>query len=146
MKRTKQPRILLAEDHRVVREGLRVLLERQGFRVVGEASNGREAVQRATELEPEVVILDVSMPFLNGIEAAREIHRLVPRTRAIILTAYNDKQYVLQAFQAGAQGYVLKTRAVAELIQAIRDVVKGKFFLSPDIPQRYIPAPKASAS
>lgn len=133
-------RILLAEDHHIVREGLRLLLEREGFQVVGEASNGRDAVQQAAELEPEVIILDLSMPLLNGIEAAREIRRLLPDCRSIILTVYNDKQYVLQAFRAGVQGYVLKTRAAAELTHAIREVVEGRFFLSPDIPQQYLPA------
>jgi DNA-binding NarL/FixJ family response regulator len=133
-------RILVADDNRIVREGLRLLLERKGFQVVAEAANGCEAVEQAAAVVPEVVILDLSMPFLNGIEAAREIKRLVPRTHSIILTIYNDKESILEAFRVGVQGYVLKTRAVAELIQAIGEVMEGKYFLSPDIPQHYMRA------
>src|SRR5207248_3242199 len=112
-------RVLLAEDHQIVREGLRVLLEQGGFRVVGEAADGREAVEQAAKLDPDVVILDLSMPALNGIEAAREILRSHPHTQAIILTVHRDVQYVQQAFQAGVRGYVLKTRAASELASAI---------------------------
>jgi DNA-binding NarL/FixJ family response regulator len=131
-------RVLLADDYRVVREGLRVLLEQSGFNVVGEAADGREAVERAAQLEPDIVVLDLSMPALNGIEAAREILRLLPHTRAIILTVHRDEQYVQQAFQAGARGYVLKTRATTDLISAINNVSEGKIYLSPDIPQNVI--------
>jgi two-component system response regulator NreC len=131
-------RVLLADDYRIVREGLRVLLEQGGFNVVGEAADGREAVEQAAQLEPDIVVLDLSMPALNGIEAAREILRLLPHTRAIILTVHRDEQYVHQAFQAGARGYVLKTRATTDLISAIIDVGEGKIFLSPDIPRKVI--------
>ena len=131
-------RVLLADDYKIVRDGLRVLLEQGGFNVVGEAANGREAVEQAAQLEPDIVVLDLSMPDLNGIEAAREILRLLPRTCAIILTVHRDEQYVQQAFQAGARGYVLKTRATSDLISAIMDVGEGKIFLSPEIPRRVI--------
>ena len=131
-------RILLADDYQVVREGLRVLLERGGFNVIGEAADGREAVQQAANLDPDIVILDLSMPNLNGIDAAREILRLLPHTRAIILTVHRDEQYVQQAFQAGARGYVLKTRATTDLIPAINNVSEGRIYLSPDIPQNVI--------
>lgn len=131
-------RVLLADDYRVVREGLRVFLEQSGFNVVGEATDGREAVQQAAKLAPDIVVLDLSMPTLNGIEAAREILRLLPQTRAIILTVHRDAQYVQQAFQAGARGYVLKTRATSNLISAINNVSEGKIYLSPDIPQDVI--------
>jgi len=131
-------RVLLAEDHQMVREGLRVLLEQGGFKVVGEAADGREAVEQAARLDPDVVILDLSMPALNGIDAAREILRLHPNTQAIILTMHRDVQYVQQAFQAGVRGYVLKTRAASELTSAILDVGNGKIYLSPDIPKKVI--------
>lgn len=131
-------RILLAEDHQIVREGLRALLERQGFIVVGEASNGREAVRKAAQLGPDIAILDLSMPFLNGIEAAREIMQSDPHVRPIILTVHRDDQYILEAFQSGIRGYVLKTRAVSELTEAIQQVAKGKIYLSPDIPYELI--------
>jgi two-component system, NarL family, response regulator NreC len=127
-------RILLAEDHQIVREGLRALLERQGFTVIGEAADGREAVQKAAKLGPDIAVLDLSMPFLNGIEAAREILDSDPHVRAIILTVHRDDQYIRQAFQAGIRGYVLKTRAVSELTEAIEKVAKGSVYLSPDIP------------
>ena len=128
----------MADDYREVREGLRILLEQGGFNVVGEATDGREAVKQAAQLEPDIVVLDLSMPVLNGIEAAREILRLLPHTRAIILTVHRDEQYVQQAFQAGARGYVLKTRATTDLISAINNVSEGKIYLSPDIPQNVI--------
>jgi two-component system, NarL family, response regulator NreC len=130
--------ILLAEDHQIVREGLRALLEREGYTVAGEASNGREAVQQAARLTPDVVVLDLSMPFLNGIEAAREILLFNPRARTVILTVHDDDQYVLQAFQAGIRGYVLKTRAASELTAAIERVSKGKLYLSPALPSRLV--------
>jgi two-component system response regulator NreC len=131
-------RILLADDYQVVREGLRVLLEQGGFNVVGEAADGVEAVQQAAKLDPDIVILDLSMPTLNGIEAAREILRLLPHARAIILTVHRDEQYVHQAFEAGVRGYVLKTRASTDLVSAIHDVREGKIYLSPDIPHKLI--------
>ncbi|MBZ5545169.1 MAG: response regulator transcription factor [Acidobacteriia bacterium] len=131
-------RILLAEDHAIVREGLKAILEREGFDVIGEAADGREAVQQALRLEPEIALLDLSMPFKNGIEAASEILSALPATRAIILTAHSDRQYILQAFRSGVRGYILKTRAVAELKEAIHQVAKGRVYLSPDIPHDLI--------
>ena len=112
--------VLLADDHAIVRQGLRGLLEREGFKVCGEAADGREAVRLAESCHPDVAVLDLTMPVLNGIEAAREILRLMPQTRAIVLTMHQEDSYILQALGAGVSGYVLKTQASADLVQAIR--------------------------
>lgn len=126
-------RILLADDHVVVRQGLKALLESEGFNVVGEASDGLEAVERSRDLTPDIVILDVSMPNLNGIGAAREIVHSNSRIKAILLTMHTEDEYVLEALRAGIRGYVLKSRAAEELIEAIRNVSRGLVFLSPGI-------------
>jgi DNA-binding NarL/FixJ family response regulator len=126
-------RILLADDHLVVREGLKALLEREGFRIVGEASDGLEAVARARELVPDVVVLDLTMPNLNGIGAAQEIVHSNSRIKAVLLTMHTEDRYILDALRAGIQGYVLKSRAVAELVAAIREVSRGLVYLSPGI-------------
>lgn len=126
--------IVLADDHTVMRGGLRLLLEREpGFSVVGEASNGREAIQLAEEHSPDVVVMDVAMPTLNGIEAAGRIIGLRPRTAIVILSMHSDESYVLRALKAGARGYLLKDSAEADLIQAVRAVSEGKAFFSPAI-------------
>jgi two-component system, NarL family, response regulator NreC len=124
-------RIVLADDHVIVRQGLSLLLAGAGFEVVGEASDGHEAVRLAHELEPEVVVLDVVMPVLNGLDAAREIQHASPRTKAILLTSRQDEQMVLEALQAGIRGCVQKTHQAQDLIQAIRDVAAGGVYLSP---------------
>jgi Response regulator containing a CheY-like receiver domain and an HTH DNA-binding domain len=127
-------RIVLADDHTVMRGGLRLLLEREpGFGVVGEASNGREAIQLAEEHSPDVVVMDVAMPTLNGIEAAARIATVRPRTAIVILSMHSDESYVLRALKAGARGYLLKDSAEADLIQAVRAVSDGKAFFSPAI-------------
>jgi DNA-binding NarL/FixJ family response regulator len=127
-------RIVLADDHTVMRGGLRLLLEREpGFGVVGEASNGREAIQLAEEHSPDVVVMDVAMPTLNGIEAAARIVTARPRTAIVILSMHSDESYVLRALKAGARGYLLKDSAEADLIQAVRAVSDGKAFFSPAI-------------
>jgi len=126
-------RVLLADDHQVVRQCLRSFLEREGFDVVAEASDGREAVLLAEQLRPDVAVLDVSMPVLNGADASREIHRVSPRTKTIILTMHADGQYVVEALRAGVRGYVVKSQAVGDLVQAIRDVARGVTYLSPCI-------------
>lgn len=130
----KSLRIVLADDHTVMRGGLRLLLEREpGFGVVGEASNGREAIQLAEEHSPDVVVMDVAMPTLNGIEAAARIVTARPRAAIVILSMHSDESYVLRALKAGARGYLLKDSAEADLIQAVRAVSDGKAFFSPAI-------------
>lgn len=131
-------RILLADDHVVVREGLKNLLLQEGFEIVGEVSNGREAIDLAKKLHPDVVVLDVSMPVLNGIDAARAIHLASPRTRTTLLTMYKEEQYVLEALRAGVQGYVLKSQAAADLIHAIRSTLQGETYLSPGISESVV--------
>jgi DNA-binding NarL/FixJ family response regulator len=126
-------RVLLADDHQIVRQCLRSVLDREGFDVVAEASDGREAALLAEQLRPDVAVLDVSMPLLNGADAGREIHRVSPRTKTILLTMHADGQYVVEALRAGIRGYVVKSQAVSDLVQAIRDVVRGATYLSPCI-------------
>jgi DNA-binding NarL/FixJ family response regulator len=127
-------RILLADDHTVVRQGLRkVLEERPEWEVVAEAGDGREAVRRAEELGPDVAILDITMPLLNGVEATRQIVRRSPGTRVLVLTMHSDEAYVNQILQAGATGYLLKESADVDLVQAVSAVSQGKSFFSPAI-------------
>lgn len=126
-------RVLLADDHQILRQGLRGLLEKAGHEIVGEASDGREALKLARTLLPDVAVLDVSMPLLNGLDAAQELRRAAPDTRTILLTMYTDRCYVLQALRSGARGYVLKTQAADDLICAIRAVMRGEVYLSPGI-------------
>ena len=127
------PGILLADDHVIVREAFRALLEREGFKVVGEASDGREAVRLAAELKPVIAIVDLSMPLLNGFDTCREILRVSPQTSVIVLTVHTEQPYVLEALVAGARGYAVKHRGTAGLITAIREVLGGQFYLSPAV-------------
>jgi two-component system response regulator NreC len=126
-------RVLLAEDHIVVMQGLRELLEKNSLQVVGQATDGREAVNLAARLRPDLAIMDITMPLLNGVDATREITRRLPRTRVLLLTVHQDDQYVLEALRAGATGYMLKTRAVNELLQAIHEVSRGAIYISPGV-------------
>ena len=124
-------RILLADDHGIVLSGLKMLLERQdGMHVVAEAGDGVEAVELALRERPDVAILDVSMPRMTGLQAAREIHSRCPDTRVLLLSMHDDERYVFDALKAGASGYVLKRQADAELIEAVRAVASGGRFLS----------------
>lgn len=132
--------VLLADDHPIVREGFKSLLEREGLQVVGEASDGHEAVRLAQTLHPDVAVLDLSMPLLNGLQAAREILHTSPRTRTILLTMYTEDQYVLEAMRAGVRGYVVKRQAVMDLVQAIREVANGAIYLSPSVSQAVVRA------
>jgi DNA-binding NarL/FixJ family response regulator len=127
-------RIILAEDHRITREGLvNLLQERSDMQVVGEAENGREAVRLARELSPDLVIMDVTMPDLNGIDATRIITSGSNNTKVIALSMYSDKQFVQGMIQAGASGYLLKDCAFEELVSAIQAVIQGDTYLSPGI-------------
>jgi len=126
--------ILLADDHAIVRTGLRYLLEQTSeYEVVAEASDGREALRSAAELKPDVAVLDIAMPFLNGIEAAALIAKESPRTLLVLLSMYADESYLLRGLTAGIKGYILKDSAKEELVPAIRIVVEGKSFFSPTI-------------
>lgn len=133
-------RILLADDHALVREGFRSLLERQGFTVAGEAEDGREAARLAQELQPDVAILDLTMPLLNGLDTTREIAKISRRTKTILLTVHTADQYVLEALRAGVRGYVLKSQATADLVQAIHEVMRGARYLSPGISEAVVQA------
>src|SRR5512143_668726 len=133
-------RVLLADDHAIVRNGIKHILTQEGFVVVGEASNGRDAVQMTKELLPDVAILDFSMPLLNGIDAARQIREASPRTKTLLLTMYKDETYVLRALRAGINGYVVKTQAAPELVEAIRSILHGGLYLSPVISESVVKA------
>jgi len=126
-------RVVLADDHLIVRQGVKALLEREGLEVVGEAPDGMRAVQLAKELRPNVVVLDFAMPILNGLDAARAIHEAVPTTKLLLLTMYTEEQYVLEGLRAGIKGFVLKTQAAADLVRAILDVCAGAVYLSPGV-------------
>jgi two-component system, NarL family, response regulator NreC len=126
-------RVLLADDHQIFRQGLRGLLERTGFTVVAEAGDGREAVRLAQEHGPDVAILDIAMPLLDGSGAAQEIARTSTGTRTILLTMHSEEPYVVAALQAGVRGYVLKTQSATELVTAIQEVMRGGIYLSPDV-------------
>jgi len=126
--------VLLADDHAVVRKGLRFVLSQQSdIRIVGEASDGREAVDLASKLRPDVVILDIAMPNLNGIEAAEQIIAGNPRTEIVILSMHSDESYLMRTLKAGAKGYLLKESADDEIVQGIRAVARGRPFFSPAI-------------
>ena len=126
--------VLLADDHKIVREGLRSILENElKMSVVGQAENGRDAVTLAKQLQPDIVIIDISMPDLNGIEATRQILADNPEGKIIALSMHSDKRYVIQMLEAGASGYLLKHCAVDELQQAIQAVMAQKLYVSPDV-------------
>jgi two-component system, NarL family, response regulator NreC len=130
----KKVRILLADDHTVMRAGLRALLERQpNLEVVGEGENGRQTVELAVSLRPDVVVMDVGMPVLNGIEATKTIVTQRPATAVVILSVHADESYVMRALKAGARGYLLKDSAATDLISAIQAVSQGKSFFSSKI-------------
>jgi len=127
-------RILIADDHQIFREGLRLLLEaKPGFSVVGEASDGLQALELAERLRPDVMIVDVSLPGLTGIEVVRLLRLRSPQTRAIVLSSHADESYVLDALRHGAAGYVLKHFSTEDLIQAIREAIAGRHYLSPPL-------------
>jgi two-component system response regulator NreC len=132
-------RVLLAEDHTIVRKGLRSLLEGQpDIIVVGEAQDGREALEKTEQLSPDVVLIDIAMPLLNGIEATRRITQRFSDIKVLVLTMHDDQEYIRQVLQAGASGYVVKQAAPTELLSAIRAVRNGGSYLSPTISKRVI--------
>ncbi|HXA82875.1 MAG TPA: response regulator transcription factor [Methylomirabilota bacterium] len=126
-------RIVLADDHVLVRQGLKSLLEREHFQVMAEASDGQDAVKLVELHQPDIAIMDISMPTLNGIDAARSLARSAPKTKTILLTQHEEEQYIHEALEAGVKGYVLKNQVANDLIQAIRQVGRGEFYLSPGI-------------
>lgn len=137
----KRIKVLLAEDHTLVRKGLRALLdEAREIQVIGEASDGRDAVAKEEDKEPDVILMDISMPLLNGLEATRQIMERNPDARIIILTVHSNEEYILQALRAGAAGYLLKEAAPTDLIRAIKVVHLGDAFLSPSISRSLIKA------
>jgi two-component system, NarL family, response regulator NreC len=125
--------ILVTDDHQLLREGLRSLLESQGFRVTGEAAEGRTAVKLAKTLQPDAVIIDISMPGLNGIDATKQIHQDCPEVKVIVLSMRSDSRAVLEAFAAGASAYLLKEAAFEEVVVALKVAMQGKTYLSPAI-------------
>ncbi|HYT83234.1 MAG TPA: response regulator transcription factor [Gemmatimonadales bacterium] len=137
-------RVLLADDHDVVRQALKALLEQHGFDVVGDAADGRTAVELASALRPDVAVLDVAMPILNGVDAAQEIARASPSTRVILLTALTDAHFVSPALRAGVRGFVTKKQDIEDLDRAIQEVSKGGFYVSPGVSQAVIDAVKGA--
>jgi DNA-binding NarL/FixJ family response regulator len=126
-------RIVLADDHVLVRQSLKSLLEREGFKVVGEASDGQETVRQVETLQPDIAVMDISMPILNGLNAAREIGRSSPKTKTVLLTQHDEGQYISEALEAGVKGYVLKSQVANDLLLAIRQVSRGQVYLSPGV-------------
>lgn len=132
-------RVVLADDHTVVREGFRALLEEDpSITVVGEAGNGQEAVQVVKKLLPDVLVLDISMPVLNGVQTTRQIHRFDPKIKILVLSMHKDEEYVREVFHAGATGYILKQTTGSDLIKAIKEVHNGNAYLSPSIAKHLV--------
>jgi len=126
-------RVALADDHVLVRQGLRSLLERERFRIVAEASDGREMIRMVELLHPDVAVVDIRMPLLNGIDAVRELARSCVKTKMILLTQHDEAQYIHEALEAGVRGYVLKSQVASDLVQAIQQVARGQVYLSPRV-------------
>ncbi len=131
-------RVLIADDHDIIREGLKSLLEKKGFDVIAIAKNGREAVEFAIKHNPNLVLMDISMPDLNGVEATATIKKKAPNTKIIALSMHSTKKHIDNMFQSGASAYILKESAFNELMDAIEQVDKGNYYLSPSIARRYV--------
>ena len=131
--------VFLADDHAIVRDGLKLLLERAGdFEVIGQAGSGRETVKEAQRIKPDVVLMDIAMPELNGIEATRQLIDLLPETKVIILSMHATSEHIFQALQAGASGYLLKESVGEEVVSAVNEVVKGQRYLSKKITETLV--------
>lgn len=143
-------RILLADDHQIVRQGFKALLEQAGFAVVAEGTNGREAVELARTHKPDVAVLDLVMPLLNGLEAGRQILALNAGIRVVLLTMHTEEHQVIAALRAGVRAYLVKTQAAEDLVQAIREVLRGGVYLSPAVSrvlvEGYLTRPDAEAN
>jgi two-component system, NarL family, response regulator NreC len=135
-----QTTVLLADDHPIVRDGLRSILEHEGFKVIAEAANGREALDLAEKLHPDVAVLDLSMPLLNGIDTAREMRHTSPTTRTVLLTMHTERQFILEGLRAGTRGFVMKTQSADELVHAVREIARGGTYFSPEVAQAAIEA------
>ena len=143
-------RMLIADDHILFREGVKALLPPREFEIVGEAENGPDAISMARKQQPDVALLDIGMPGLNGLDAAREVLRVSPRSKVMVLTMHKEHAYLAEALRAGARGYVLKSRGAVELVEALREVANGGVYLSPglsrDVAESYITGDKPGAS
>lgn len=133
-------RVVLADDHILVRQGLKSLLEREKFQVVAEASDGQEVIRLAEAHHPDVAVVDISMPTMNGIDAARELARSCPKTKVILLTQHEEEQYIYEALEAKVKGYVLKSQVASDLIHALQEVSRGGIYLSPGVSRAVIEA------
>jgi two-component system, NarL family, response regulator NreC len=138
-------RIVLADDHALVRQGIKSLLEREGMQVVAEASDGQQALRQSESLNPDIAVMDIGMPILNGMDAARELSRRCPKTKAILLTQHDEDQYVSEALDAGVKGYVLKSQVASDLLHAIQQVMRGQVYLSPGISGAVLAAYRSKA-
>jgi two-component system response regulator NreC len=133
-------RVLLADDHAIVRQGLKALLDKEGLDVVCEAADGQQAVKMVREHKPDVAVLDLAMPLLNGLDAAREILKMATRTKPMLLTMHTEDHYVLEALRAGVRGYVMKSHSREDLVRAIMQVARGELYLSPGISEVVVQA------
>lgn len=132
--------VVIADDHQMFMQGIKSLLEEEGFSVIGEATNGHEAIRLVRQHNPLIALLDLGMPLLNGIGAAQEIHKQSPQTQVVLLTAHNEEFYALEALRCGIRGYVLKNQAASELVNAMREVLRGAIYLSPGISESVVKA------
>lgn len=140
-------RVFLADDHAIFRDGLRALLQRhEGVEVVGEAGDGREAIEGIERTRPDIVVMDIAMPHLNGLEVTRRVRKRMPRTRVLVLSMYEDADFVHQILEAGASGYVLKGSASQELLEAIAVVRKGQTYLAPRLERQAAPARRGASA
>ncbi len=133
-------RVALADNHVLVCQSLKSLLEREGMQVVGEANDGQQAIGLIEKSQPDIAVMDIGMPVLNGLDAAREVHRKSPKTKVILLTRHDEDQYVTEALRCGVRGYVLKSQVANDLVQAIQQVYRGQVYLSPGVSRAVVDA------